>query len=52
MRSNVLRDHPLCYQESCLLELLYVLRIRFGRHFTVRRARLEVLGTPDRPLLD
>src|SRR5256884_7659422 len=27
-RSNVLRDHPLCYQESCLPELLCVLRIR------------------------
>jgi len=49
-RSNVLRDHPLCYQESCLPELLCVLRIRFGRPSTVRRAGLGVLGTPDRLL--
>src|SRR6266480_2102380 len=49
-RSNVLRDHPLCDQESCLPELLCVLRIRFGRPSTVRRAGLGVLGTPDRLL--
>jgi len=42
------RGHPLCYQESCLPELLYVLRIRFGRSSTARRARLGVLGIPKR----
>ena len=45
-RLNVLRDLPLCYRESCLPELLYVLRIRFGRSSTTRRAGLEVLGIP------
>ena len=37
---------PLCYQESCLPELLSVLRIRFGRPCTVQRAGVGVLGTP------
>src|ERR1700730_5294533 len=45
MPSNVLRDHPLCYQESCSPELLCVLHIRFGR--PSGRAGLEVLGTPE-----
>src|SRR5579859_622847 len=46
-RSNVLRDHRLCYQESCLRESLCVLRIRFGRPSIVRRARPGVLETPE-----
>ena len=39
----MLRDHPLCYQESYLPELLYVPRIRFGRRCTVRPALQEEL---------
>ena len=49
-RSNALLDHPLCYQESCLTELLCVLRIRFGRPSTVQGAGVAVLGSPDQRL--
>jgi hypothetical protein len=49
-RLNVLRDLPLCYRESCLPELLYVQRTRFGRPSSARRAGLGVLGIPE-PLL-